>query len=149
MCAPGWNRRPLTVRDRLRTSWVGFLTELTAERPAAVLVEDLHWAGDELCDLLAVLAEQVGGPLLLLVTARPELLDQQPDWATSAATSLLRLEALPGAEAEQLADALLGSGCPAPIRQLVAERAEGNPFFAEELIAALADRGLLARRNGG
>ena len=147
--APPDGMHPLTVRDRLRTSWVGFLQELTAERPAAVLVEDLHWAGDELCDLLQMLAERVAGPLLLVMTARPELLDQRPGWARPAGASLLRLEALPVAEAEQLALALLGSGCPAPIRELVAERAEGNPFFAEELIATLADRGVLARRNGG
>ena len=147
--APPEGMHPLTVRDRLRTSWVGFLRELTSERPAAVLVEDLHWADGELCDLLQMLAERVPGPLLLVVTARPELLDQRPGWTRPAGASLLRLEALPVAEAEQLALALLGSGCPAPIRELVAERAEGNPFFAEELIATLADRGVLARRKGG
>ena len=147
--APPEGMHPLTVRDRLRTSWVGFLQELTAERSAVVLVEDLHWAGDELCDLLQMLTERVAGPLLLVVTARPELLGQRPGWAGPAGASLLRLEALPEAEAEQLALALLGSGCPDPIRELVAERAEGNPFFAEELIATLADRGVLARRSGG
>ena len=56
--APSEGMHPLTVRDRLRTSWVGFLQELTAERPAAVLVEDLHWAGDELCDLLQMLTDK-------------------------------------------------------------------------------------------
>jgi class 3 adenylate cyclase len=147
--APPEGMHPLAVRERLRTSWVGFLQELTGERPTAVLVEDLHWAGDELCELLQMLAERVAGPLLLVVTARPELLDQRQGWAGPAGASLLRLEALPVAEAEQLALALLGVGCPAPIRELVAERAEGNPFFAEELIATLADRGVLARRNGG
>ena len=96
-----------------------------------------------------MLAERVAGPLLLLVTARPELLDQRPGWARSAGTTVVRLEALPSAEAEQLIGALLGSDCPRPIRELVAERAEGNPFFVEELIATLADRGVLARRNGG
>jgi class 3 adenylate cyclase len=145
--APPPGMHPLTVRDRLRTSWVGFLTELASERPAVVLVEDLHWAGGELCELLAMLADQVAGPLLLVVTARPELLDQRPSWP--AGGLLVRLEALPAAEAEQLAGALLGAGCPAPLRELVAERAEGNPFFAEELIATLADRGVLARSNGG
>src|SRR5215471_8921 len=78
--APPPGMHPLTVRDRLRTSWVGFLTELAGERPAVVLVEDLHWAGEELCELLAMLADQVAGPLLLVVTARPELLDQRPGW---------------------------------------------------------------------
>ena len=149
--APPQGVHPLAVRDRLRTSWVGFLQELTSDRPAAILVEDLHWAGDELCELLWLLAEQVDGPLLLVVTARPELLDQRPDRTRPGApgSTLLRIEGLPAAEAEQLAVALLGADCPAPIRDLVAERAEGNPFFAEELIATLADWGVLARRGDG
>jgi class 3 adenylate cyclase len=147
--APPEGMHPLTVRDRLQTSWMGFLQELAGEQPVAVLVEDLHWAGDELCELLQLLAGQVAGPLLLVVTARPELLDQRPGWARSAGASLLRLEALPAAEAGQLADALLGADCPALVRELVAERAEGNPFFVEELIATLADQGVLARSNGG
>jgi class 3 adenylate cyclase len=145
--APPPGMHPLTVRDQLQTSWVGFLQELTSERPAAVLVEDLHWAGDELCDLLAMIAERVAGPLLLVVTGRPELLDQRPGWP--AGESLVHLEALASVEAEQMIGALLGSGCPASIRELVAERAEGNPFFVEELIATLADRGVLSRGNGG
>jgi class 3 adenylate cyclase len=144
---PPEGMHPLTVRDRLQTSWVGFLQELTRQEPVAVLVEDLHWAGDELCDLLQMLAGRVAGPVLLVVTARPELMDQRPRWP--AGELLVRLGALPAAEAEQLAGALLGSDCPAPIRELVAERAEGNPFFVEELIATLASRGVLARRNGG
>jgi class 3 adenylate cyclase len=146
--APPEGMHPLSVRDRLHTSWVGFLQELTAERPAVVLVEDLHWADTELCELLKMLVVRVRGPLLLLATARPELLDQQPGWVRSPGASL-RLEALASAEAEQLLGALLGSDCPAPISELVAERAEGNPFFVEELIATLADRGVLGRRNGG
>ena len=147
--APPEGMHPLTVRDRLHTSWVGFLQELTEEHPTAVLIEDLHWADDELCDLLTMLAVRVRGPLMMIATARPELLDQRPGWAQSAGTTVVRLEALPSEEAEQLIGALLGSDCPGPVHELVAERAEGNPFFVEELIATLADRGVLARRNGG
>jgi class 3 adenylate cyclase len=147
--APPQGMHPLAVRDRLQTSWVGFLQELTGERPVAVLVEDLHWAGDELCELLQMLAERVAGPLLLVVTARPELLDQRPGWAGPTGASLVRLEALPSTQAQELIDALLGSDCPGPIRELVAGRAEGNPFFVEELIATLTDRGVVGRQNGG
>ena len=62
---------------------------------------------------------------------------------------MIQLEALPSPEAEQLIGALLGNDCPRPIYELVAERAEGNPFFVEELIATLTDRGVLSRENGG
>jgi hypothetical protein len=72
--SPPEDMHPLTVRERLHTSWVGFLQELTAQRPAVLLVEDLHWADDELCDLLMMLAGRVAGPLLLITTARPGLL---------------------------------------------------------------------------
>jgi class 3 adenylate cyclase len=147
--APPKDMHPLTVRDRMHTSWVSFLQELTAARPAVVLVEDLHWADDELCDLLTMLAERVTGPLLLLATARPELLDQRPGWVRSPGAATIRLEALPSAETDQLIGALLGNDCPRPISGLVAERAEGNPFFVEELIATLLDRGVLSRSNGG
>ena len=147
--APPEGMHPLTVRDRLQTSWVAFLQELTAERPAAVLVEDLHWADAELCDLLKMLVERVRGPLLLLAAARPELLDQRPGWVGSPGVSMVRLEALASAEAEQLLGALLGSDCPGAICELVAERAEGNPFFVEELIATLVNRGVVVRRDGG
>src|SRR5207245_2126728 len=54
----------------------------------------------------------------------------------------------PGGTGE-LIDGLLGRDCPDPIRRLILERAEGNPFFVEELIATLVDRAVLARSNGG
>jgi tetratricopeptide (TPR) repeat protein len=62
---------------------------------------------------------------------------------------MVRLDALPSTEAEQLIGALLGPDCPRPICELVAERAEGNPFFVEELIGTLIDREVLSRENGG
>jgi class 3 adenylate cyclase len=147
--APPQDMHPLTVRDKLHASWAGFLQELTGQQPAAILVEDLHWASDELCALLKSLLERVHGPLLMIMTARPELLDQRPGWGGAPGASVVRLEALPSAQAQELIGALLGSGCPGAIRGLVAGRAEGNPFFMEELVATLADRGVLARQNGG
>ena len=147
--APSEELHPLTVRERMQTSWVDFLQELAAERPAVVLVEDLHWADDELYDLLTMLVERVAGPLLLLATARPDLLGRRQGWIHSPGASVIRLEALPSSDADQLIRALLGPDCPRPICELVAERAEGNPFFVEELIATLIDRGVLSRGNGG
>jgi class 3 adenylate cyclase len=143
--APPEDMHPLTVRERLHTSWAEFFQELAQERPTAVLIEDLHWAEPELCGLLESLVERVQGPLLLLTTARFELLDRRPSWGAS----LIRLEALPPADTGELLDALLGVECPPSLRDLVVERAEGNPFFVEELIATLVDRGVLERRNGG
>jgi class 3 adenylate cyclase len=140
---------PLVVRERLHSSWVDFLQGLVQERPVVLLIEDLHWAEPELHGLLEALVGRVRGPLLLLGTGRPELLDQRPAWGRDAGASLIRLEALPPADTGQLLDALLGVDCPAALRALILERTEGNPFFVEELIATLVDRGVLAHRNGG
>jgi len=148
--APPEDLHPLAVRERLHDSWVDFLEELARERPAVVLIEDLHWAEDDLCDLLETLVGQVRGPLLLLTTARPELLDRRPAWGGARRNaSQFRLEALPPTDAGQLLDELLGIELPGSLREVVVERAEGNPFFVEELLATLIDTGVLERRNGG
>jgi class 3 adenylate cyclase/tetratricopeptide (TPR) repeat protein len=141
--APGLH--PLAARERLHDSWVEFLSELVTDRPAVLLVEDVHWADDDLLDLLDSLVTQVRGPLLLIATARPELLERRPAWNRFA----LALEALPPTAAHQLLDELVGVDLCGPVRDVVIERAEGNPFFVEELIATLIDRGVIARQNGG
>ena len=63
---------PLAALERLRIAWRDVLGELVADRPAVVLVEDLHWAQPDLLDLLEYLTDGVDGPLLLVSTTRPE-----------------------------------------------------------------------------
>src|SRR5207248_1855690 len=93
---------PLAARDRLQEAWVELLEELSAERAIVVLVEDLHWAEDPLLDLLEHLVRRVRGPLLLIGTGRPELLDRRPGFARgSGAADVVPLEPLdPGAAGE-------------------------------------------------
>jgi class 3 adenylate cyclase len=136
---------PLAARERLHDSWAEFLQQLAAERPTVVLIEDVHWAEDDLLDLLDSFVAQVDGPLLVLATARPELLERRPAWRRSE----LSLEALREATAGELLDRLVGSELPPQLRTAIVERAEGNPFFVEELLATLIDRGVLHRQNGG
>ena len=140
---------PLVARERLHDAWVEFLGELVRERPMVLLIEDVHWAEDDLCDLLDTLIAQLQGPLLVLVTGRPEVLDRRPAWGGAwRHTSAMRLEALPPIDTDRLVAELLGAGVPDAIRELVVDRAEGNPFFVEELVGTLVDRGVLTRRNG-
>jgi len=147
--APGEDVHPLVARERLHDAWVEFFGDLVRDRPAVMLIEDLHWAEDDLCDLVDTLVAQVSGPLLVLATARPEVLDRRPSWGGAwRRTSALRLEALPAADTGRLLDELLGAEVPTPIHDLVVGRAEGNPFFVEELVGTLIDRGVLARHNG-
>ncbi len=53
---------PLVARERLHDAWVEFLGELACERPVVLLIEDMHWAEDDLCDLIDTLVAQVAGP---------------------------------------------------------------------------------------
>jgi class 3 adenylate cyclase len=133
---------PLAARDRLHEAWVSFLEELVAERPAVVLFEDLHWAEEPLLDLLERTVRDVRGPLFMLTTARPDLLDLRPTWGGGRRNaSLLGVEPLSEKETALLADELLAERVSRDLHAAIVERAEGNPFFVEELVAALTEQG--------
>jgi class 3 adenylate cyclase len=140
---------PLAARDRLHDAWVDFLSDLGRPRPAIVLVEDVHWAEEPLLDLLERVVREVPAPLLLLATARAELLDTRPSWGGGKRNStILGLEPLTAGDAGRLLEELLAARLPAGVKDAVVGRAEGNPFFVEELVGALIDQGLLRRENG-
>jgi class 3 adenylate cyclase/tetratricopeptide (TPR) repeat protein len=146
----GEDLHPLVARERLQQAWVDLVEELAAARPMVLAVEDVHWAEEPLLDLLERLYRDARVPLLLLVTARPEFLEQRARWGTAAPRStLVRLDALEDAETARLVDLLLASDLPRDVRELVVRRAEGNPFFVEELLGTLIDRGFLVRVSDG
>jgi len=134
---------PRGASERLHAEWVGLLNELAAEQPVVLVIEDLHWASEPLRDLLERLLEEVEGPLLLLVTTRPD----RPDLRTAGETTTL--QPLTDDEADLMLRRLVGGDLPGPARDLVVQRAEGNPFFLEELLSSLIDLGMVARENGG
>ncbi len=138
---------PLAARNRLQTAWGEFLAELVAGQPAVLLVEDLHWADEDLLDVLARGLEAVSGPLLLLVSTRPEFVEEHPAWGGDA--PVLHLEALSASQSGLLVDELVPAVLPEAVRAVVVERAEGNPFFVEELIRTLMDEGVLRPDDGG
>jgi class 3 adenylate cyclase len=140
---------PLAVRDRFQDAWAEFLTDVVADRPAVVLVEDIHWAEPQLLDLLEYLVGSVDGPLLVITTARPELLHSRPGWGARAGGEPLELDPLSAQDADRMLDEMFAGGLPAELSELIVERAEGNPFFVEELLGVLIDRGLLSREDGG
>ncbi len=136
---------PLAARDRLHAAWAALLSELAADRPVVVLVEDVHWAEAPLLDLIERLARDVTGPLLLLATGRP---DFARAWDARIDSETIWLEPLQQDAATTLVETLLAAELSAPVRELVVERAEGNPFFVEEVLGSLIDAGVLQRSNG-
>src|ERR671931_369080 len=117
---------PLAARDRFQDTWSEFLTASAAERPVVVLVEDIHWAEDQLLDLLEHVLAQAEGPLLVVVTARPELLERRPGWGPRAVGERVELQPLSPEQSVLMLDELLSGGLPEELRELVVERAEGN-----------------------
>jgi class 3 adenylate cyclase len=135
---------PVNVREQLHDAAVGFFERLAADRPAIVLVEDLHWAEGALLELVERVLRDARGPLLIVATSRPELLDARSSWGAGRRNATtVWLEPLTESEAERLVDEL-----PKDLRDAVVARAEGNPFFVEELVSSLLDRGVLRHGDG-
>ena len=143
------NLHPIDARERLHASVVEFVEELAAEAPLVMLVEDVHWAEDDLLELLERVVRDVRAPLVLLTTARPELFDRRADWGAgrrNAAT--IWLEPLPPESTSLLLNGLLSTELPTELGKLIVARAEGNPFFVEELVSALVEAGAIERHDG-
>ncbi len=127
------------------TAWAirQVLVAVASSRPLVVVVDDVHWAEPALHDLLEDLPAAVtDAPILVLCLARPELLEQRPDWPVG-----LQLEALATHDVDALVDGLLG-GAPARVRERLGHASAGNPLFAEELVAMLLDDGVLRFEDG-
>jgi class 3 adenylate cyclase len=118
------------------------LVELGAERaPLVLVIEDLHWSSDSLLDLIeAMLQPRADVPLVMIALARPELLDRRPGWGGGRRNAVsIALEPLPSRAVEALVADLLDKPAPAIVAAVVA-RAEGNPFYAGEIVRSLVDR---------
>ena len=126
------------------TSWAvrRLFEALARKRPLIAVFEDLHWAEPTLLDLLEYVAESSSGfPILLLCSARPELLERRPGWADQPNHRLLDLEPLPTADACELAAQLAAEKLGEPALARIVERAEGNPLFLEQLVAVQQEYG--------
>jgi predicted ATPase len=131
-------------RAELFAAWRRFVEAIAASHPLVLVVEDLHWADPAMLEFLQHLVERSSGlPLLIVATARPELLERSPAWAEAgAAATLLPLGALSDLDTALLVAALVGrSVLPVGVQALLLERAGGNPLYAEEFARLLADQG--------
>jgi predicted ATPase/class 3 adenylate cyclase len=135
------------------TSWAvrKLFEALAQQRPLVVVFDDLQWAEPTFIDLVGDLADlSHDAPILVLCMARPELFDNHPGWGGSSlnATSVM-LEPLDDGDCRKLIANLLGRGpLPAEIETRIAEAADGNALFAEELLAMLVDDERLAWHDG-
>ena len=115
-------------------------------QPLIVIFEDLHWIDGETQALLNLLVESIGtAKILMLVNYRPEY---SHGWGSKTYYTQLRLDPLGRESAEELLAALMSDAVELrPLKRLIIEKTEGNPFFIEEIVRALFDQAVLVR-NG-
>ncbi|MBB6628935.1 AAA family ATPase [Nocardioides sp. KIGAM211] len=127
------------------------LEHLAVRRPLVVTVDDLHWAEPTLLELLERVRDETRDlPLLLVCQARPELMEQHPEWGQgSLNATTFGLEPFDEALTATSLASLLGPGVPAEAVSAVAGWSGGNPLFVEEIATHLVESGLLRRTDDG
>jgi class 3 adenylate cyclase len=129
-------------RTEAFAAWRRFFETLAEHRPTVLVFEDLHWADDGLLDFVDHLVEWATSmPILVVCTARPELLDRRPAWGggkLNAAT--LSLSPLTDSETGRLLSMLLDQPVvDAAVQQTLLANAGGNPLYAEQFAQILEE----------
>jgi class 3 adenylate cyclase len=153
----GWVKRHLGVlagsgedgeanpsRDESFAAWRRYLEALAEQRPTVLVFEDLHWADEGLLDFVDSLVDWASDvPMLVLASARPELLARRPGWGGGKRNAIsLSLARLGDVETSRMIASLLGrSVLPAETQAALLERAEGNPLYAEQYARMFVERG--------
>ena len=155
---------PPERRNRISEAVSALLVEESARRPLVVVIEDLHWVDEGTnFTLLGLLSAVASAPVLMVLTHRPHapspvgmrinVLDAESvlparDLGNPAFYQRLTLDQLSTDECGSLAAGTLGAALPQDLRQLIIGKAEGNPFFVEEVARSLLESGVLQRTNG-
>ena len=140
---------PEDMAEEMAQAWPRLLTGLCRAHPLALVVEDVHWADEPMLRMLDVMATRARGPVLIIATARPEFLEAHAGFGNAADLEVVSLRALTDAQSAQLVSELLGSAeLPAGLIDDIQRKADGNPFFLEEIIQRLIDEGALTTHDG-
>ncbi len=145
---PEWQRLdPLVRRQRTLDAVKRLLLRESQVQPLLVLFEDLHWIDAETQAFLDSLVESLPtARLLLLVNYRPEY---RHPWSGKTYYRQLRIDPLPPESAEDLLASLLGTDDGLqPLKRVLIERTEGNPFFLEESVRTLVETKILSGERG-
>ena len=130
-----------TRREQIPWAFRRLLELVARDRPLELVIEDTHWAAPELLDLIDYLVDWVKAPVLVLNTARPELLEGRPAWGGGhPRMSSIVLAPLSDDDAGSLLDHRLGDRqLSHSERSVILETADGNPLFVEQLLAMSAE----------
>jgi class 3 adenylate cyclase/tetratricopeptide (TPR) repeat protein len=136
------------ARRLIVDAWCRYFASFGSQ-PMVTMIEDIHWADDALLDLLDQLAARTAVGVLFLCLARPEVFDQHPNWGRASTNfATIELTPLSSTEEEMLVGHLMDGEVSPALTATIVQRAEGNPFFAGELVRMLMEDGSIERRAG-
>jgi class 3 adenylate cyclase/tetratricopeptide (TPR) repeat protein len=130
-----------TSREEIAYAFRKLLETAASERAVVCVFDDIHWGEETFLDLVEHVADlSRDAPILLLCSARPELLDRRPGWAGGKvnATTVL-LEPLRPEDADAMIESL--GHVDAALADRIREAAEGNPLFVEQMLALVKESG--------
>ena len=131
-------------RAEAYAAWRRFFEALAEQRPLVLVFDDLHWGDESLLDFIDHLVDWATAvPLLVVCTARPELLSRRPGWGGGKPNATtVSLSPLSDGETARLVHALLERAVlPAEVQATLIERAGGNPLYAEEFARMMDEVG--------
>lgn len=134
------------AQSSLLRAWRVLLESLAEREPLIIVVDDLQWADEALLDLLEYLTDRITTvPILFICCARPDFFERRRDWGGGRRNfTTIALESLSRAESSELIDEMINTDdLPDVLRNTILARAEGNPFFVEEIVRMLIDQGIL------
>jgi len=133
-------------RRRTREAIKSLIHRESLDHTLLLIFEDLHWVDTETQALLDLLADSIGtAPILMMVNYRPQY---EHRWSNKTYYTQLRLDPLGNQNTSEMLSELVGNGGELQgVKDLIAARTEGNPFFMEEMVRALFEQGVLTR-NG-
>ncbi len=119
----------------------------SSQRPVVMLIEDLHWIDEKSEEAIAALVDiTAGSRVLMILTYRP---GYAPSLGDRSYYNRVSLRHLPVEESDALLGGVLLAGtCPDEIRRLITSKAEGNPFYLEEVTKSLVESGMVRVTNG-
>jgi tetratricopeptide (TPR) repeat protein len=145
--------RPEQGAELARAVLGRFLEQDAALRPLVIVGENLQDADDDsLSELESLAADLANAPILIVATARPELLVRRPGWGHGGGNhTRLDLQPLTRMEIDLLVGSSLGGTTAAPsgLGEQVASASGGNPFLARQLLRIYREHGILVAASGG
>jgi class 3 adenylate cyclase/tetratricopeptide (TPR) repeat protein len=138
-------------KSRLQEAIQAILIALATRSPTVFFLEDLHWADPSFVELLRRACLEIRQPAIVLCAYRPtfSLFSSHQITSIGKLYHEIHLQALSPSDAQDMLVSLLKTGSiPPDLKTLVQSKAEGNPFYLEELINSLLESGMLSRDNG-